>query len=249
MDAPIEIDPEPYAAIFQQDGYYVCEDVISTVEVGRLRDSIASIRHGEEVRKKRGVYGVRNLLEICDDVRKLAADPRIRQFVSPILGDHAFAVRAIFFDKVPDANWSLYWHQDSVIAVADQTEVKGFVGWSNKAGVWQVQPPAEVLAKMVAVRVHLDDSGTENGPLRVIPGSHRSGWLDDELDQWKARGTEVECLVGAGGVVSMCPLTLHASSAAELASHRRVIHLEYAAEELPAGLSWNNRIGITQSTA
>jgi ectoine hydroxylase-related dioxygenase (phytanoyl-CoA dioxygenase family) len=150
---------------------------------------------------------------------------------------------AIFFDKVPDANWSLFWHQDNVIAVKERQEVPGFVGWSQKAGVWQVQPPAEVLANMVAVRVHLDDCGTDNGPLWVLPGSHRFGWLDDELDDWKSRVPEVVCKVESGGIVSMCPLTIHASAASESVGHRRVIHIEYAADELPAGLDWNNRVG------
>jgi ectoine hydroxylase-related dioxygenase (phytanoyl-CoA dioxygenase family) len=189
------------------------------------------------------VYGVRNLLEICPDVRRLAAEDAVRQFVTPILGDQAFAVRAIFFNKVPDANWSLFWHQDSVIAVADRVDAEGFVGWSQKAGVWQVQPPADVLGKMVAVRVHLDDCGPENGPLRVLPGSHRSGWLDDDLDEWKSRVNEVVCAVGCGGVVTMCPLTLHASAPSQSVSNRRVIHIEYAADSLPGNLQWNSRVG------
>jgi ectoine hydroxylase-related dioxygenase (phytanoyl-CoA dioxygenase family) len=242
MNVATQFDPAEYATAFREEGYSVWEQAITLEEVDRLRDAVASIPQGEEVRRKRSVYGVRNLLEICPDVRVLAADARIRQFVTPVLGDQAFAVRAIFFDKVPDANWSLFWHQDSVIAVAEQKNVDGFVGWSNKAGVWQVQPPAEVLSKMVAVRVHLDDNDQFNGPLRVIPGSHHSGWLDDELDQWKERGLEITCEVGSGGVVTMCPMTLHASSASEVASHRRVIHIEYAADELPMGLQWNNRV-------
>ena len=189
------------------------------------------------------MYGVRNLLEICPAVRDLAANARTRQFVAPILGDGAFAVRAIYFNKTPDANWSLWWHQDNVISVASRRDVPGFVGWSNKAGVWQVQPPAEVLTNMVAVRVHLDDCGGENGPLRVLPGSHRHGWLDDAIDDWKRRVPEVVCEVGLGGVVVMCPLILHASAPSVAAGHRRVIHIEYACGELPDGLEWNQRIG------
>jgi hypothetical protein len=38
----------------------------------------------------------------------------------------------------------------------------------------------------------------------------------------------VDCLVGAGGVVAMRPLLLHASSKAESDRPRRVIHIEYA---------------------
>jgi ectoine hydroxylase-related dioxygenase (phytanoyl-CoA dioxygenase family) len=242
-------DPETYAASFRRDGYFVCENVISTDEVESLRQAIASIPNRDEVRRKRSVYGVRNLLQICPAVRTIACAPRIRQFVTPVLGSNAFAVRAIFFDKVDDANWSLFWHQDNVIAVAERRETPGYVGWSQKVGVWQVQPPVDVLANMIAVRIHLDDSVATNGPLRVLPGSHRVGWIDSELDDWKSRVPEVTCLVARGGVVTMCPLTLHASARSESAAHRRVIHIEYAAANLPDGLDWSIRAEPSRAAA
>ena len=91
------------------------------------------------------------------------------------------------------------------------------------------------LQKWLPSAVHLDDSLADNGPLRVLPGSHRDGWLDDQLDDWKKRVPEVVCTVRCGGVLSMCPLTLHASAPSKCPSHRRVIHLEYAAADLPVG--------------
>jgi ectoine hydroxylase-related dioxygenase (phytanoyl-CoA dioxygenase family) len=236
------LDPGQYADEFDRNGYFIREGVVSVKEVERLRAAVTEIPRGEEVRRKQGVYGVRNLLEVCPAVARLAAERRLRRFITPILGDHAFAVRAIFFDKVQGANWSLCWHQDNVISVAKRIEAPDFVGWSQKAGVWQVQPPAEILARMMALRVHLDDCGADNGPLRVLPGSHRCGWIED-LDGWKVRVAEVACIVACGGVVAMRPLTLHASAASISARHRRVIHIEYACDELPHGLAWNNQVG------
>jgi ectoine hydroxylase-related dioxygenase (phytanoyl-CoA dioxygenase family) len=238
---PRKLDPTHYATRLDAEGYFICEDVLSRADVGQLCKAVADIPAGEEVRRKRSVYGVRNLLEICPAVRELAADPRIRQFVIPVLGEQAFAVRAILFDKASDANWSLFWHQDNVISVRERMDVPGFVGWSRKAGVWQVQPPAAVLAGMMAIRVHLDDSRADNGPLRVLPGSHRFGWIDD-LEAWKQRVPEAVCTVGCGGIVAMRPLLLHASVASDSADRRRVIHLEFANAELPHGIQWNNRV-------
>jgi ectoine hydroxylase-related dioxygenase (phytanoyl-CoA dioxygenase family) len=94
----------------------------------------------------------------------------------------------------------------------------------------------------LAVRVHLDDCGRLNGPLRVLPGSHGRGWIDNDLAEWKVRVPEAICTVQAGGIVVMCPLTLHASAPAEIPGHRRVIHLEYSSEELPGGLDWHSRV-------
>ncbi len=43
---------------------------------------------------------------------------------------------------------------------------------------------------------------------------------------------------------NMRPLLLHASSAASVPLHRRVIHLEFAAAMLPLGLEWHESIPL-----
>jgi hypothetical protein len=239
----MDLEPTEYAARFRNHGFAVFPRLLPDVEVDRLKAAIEAIPDCDAVRRKRSVYGVRNLLDLSPDVRTLAALPEVRQLVTPVLGEDAFASRAIFFDKVPGANWALGWHQDRVIAVSEPRDVPQFLGWGQRAGVWQVQPPPEILAAMVAVRIHLDECGPENGPLRVIPGSHGHGWLDDEISRWKHDVEPVTCLVSAGGAITMCPLILHASSKAISPSHRRVIHIEYARGELPGGLEWHRRIG------
>jgi hypothetical protein len=47
--------------------------------------------------------------------------------------------------------------------------------------------------------------------------------------------------VGQGGLVLMRPLLLHASSEARIAGQRRVLHLEFEADELPGNLEWFDR--------
>lgn len=240
-ESPREVDVE----FFRQHGYFVLENVLDFTAVDALRQAIAQLPDVPQVRRKSSIYGVRNLFSVCPLVRALAGSSAVRRLVTPILGEKAFAVRATFFDKVPGANWSLFWHQDNVINVAERAEVPGFIAWSKKAGVWHVQPPAEVLANMVAVRLHLDDCPADNGPLRVIPGTHRHGWLEGDLNPWKKSTQEVVCTTGTGGAVLMCPLLLHASLPASTTrvSHRRVIHLEFANQSLSAGLRWFEQVG------
>lgn len=166
---------------------------------------------------------------------QLASSARVRS----VLGKGARPVRALLFDKTPDANWKVPWHQDLSVAVAERRDVGGFTGWSLKEGVWHVQPPADLLGRMITLRLHLDDCGPDNGPLKVIPGSHREGRLSRErIEWWKTRGEVVECHVQAGGALLMRPLLLHSSSPATKPSHRRVLHVEFAAEPLPEGLRW-----------
>jgi ectoine hydroxylase-related dioxygenase (phytanoyl-CoA dioxygenase family) len=108
-----------------------------------------------------------------------------------------------------------------------------------KAGVQNVQPPVVILENMLAVCVHLDDCHERNGALRVLPGTHCSGRLTaEQVELAQQAGSTVTCSVGRGGAVLLKPLTLHASSAAVEPSHRRVIHIDYAACPLPSGLAW-----------
>jgi ectoine hydroxylase-related dioxygenase (phytanoyl-CoA dioxygenase family) len=131
------------------------------------------------------------------------------------------------------------WHQDLTVAVQARVAAPGFGPWTVKAGVPHVQPPVGVLERMVTVRVHLDDCDERSGALRVVPGSHRGGRLGAVATRgWLDRVAPVPCPVPAGGALVIRPLLLHASSASDAPGHRRVIHLEYAADPLPGGVAW-----------
>ncbi|MDQ3480113.1 MAG: phytanoyl-CoA dioxygenase family protein, partial [Actinomycetota bacterium] len=137
-----------------------------------------------------------------------------------------------------DANWTVPWHQDRSIAVHDRVDVVGFGPWSEKAGVIHVQPPLNLLKQMVTLRFSLDACGPDQGPLRVIPGTHHRLLDRDEVSRTVDRGPQRSCTTAAGGVVIMRPLVLHASSPARQARHRRVLHIEFGPPDLPNGLRW-----------
>jgi ectoine hydroxylase-related dioxygenase (phytanoyl-CoA dioxygenase family) len=108
-----------------------------------------------------------------------------------------------------------------------------------KADVLHVQPPSAVLDHMLSLRLHLDPCDENNGALRVIPGSHRRGRIAEELvPAIREASAEHVCVVGAGDVLLIRPLLLHASSASRVPNHRRVVHLDFAAVQLPAGMGW-----------
>ena len=188
-----------------------------------------------------GQHGIRNLL--CNQVvRRIAGSDEVRRSVASVLGADCFAVRGIFFNKSAEANWKVTWHQDCVIAVREKLHLEGWGPWSSKANVIHVRPELAVLQQMLAIRIHLDDCGEDNGPLRVIPGSDRDGFLSDTEIQSRSKANAVVCAVLRGDTILMRPLLLHSSPPAMRPSIRRVIHLEFAAAELPHGAEWQDRV-------
>lgn len=217
---------------FVSNGFGIVDSVLSADQVALLRSA------AERVAQKRDpAPGIRDIVRI-DQVFEVAVEAA-QPIARAILGDAAMLVRSILFDKTPAANWDVVWHQDVTIAVAEKTETPGFGPWSRKLGVWHVQPPFEVLSNMVTVRIHLDDCDVSNGALLVVPRSHDSVVDVRTLDRTEAERRAVACEVHAGGAVVMRPLILHASRKSVSPSHRRVIHLEFAGAQLPAGLRWN----------
>jgi ectoine hydroxylase-related dioxygenase (phytanoyl-CoA dioxygenase family) len=173
--------------------------------------------------------GVRHVLAV-PAVRTLAASPVMQQIAREHLGVEALPFRGTLFDKSSRSNWLIAWHQDTALPVRREVTAAGWGPWSTKGGVLHAIAPASALGQVVALRVHLDDSTSENGPLRVLPGSHVNGVLDvEQIEALAAAVSPRECLVGKGGVVAMRPLTVHASSKSRSDQPRRVLHVEYAA--------------------
>lgn len=172
--------------------------------------------------------GVRHALRY-PAVGELAKSTPLLQIAGRIFGGPAFPFRATLFDKSPASNWLVVWHQDTALPLRGRLERPGWGPWSVKEGVVYAHAPATALEQVVALRVHLDDSRADNGPLRVLQGSHKNGVLsDDAIHKLAERCPPVECVVPRGGVLAMRPLTVHSSSKSKVAAPRRVLHIEYA---------------------
>ena len=230
------IDLDDVKLRVERDGFAVTAPVLSRSEVAQLNRCIARSR-GD------GRGNLRDLFRRVPDTARLPRHAQIRQVVEAVLGPGPFGVRALLLDKTPIANWNVAWHQDVTIAVKRRSDAPGYGSWSIKEDVPHVQPPTPVLEAMLAVRLHLDHCGPENGPLRLIPGSHQHGRMSpEEVDRFRASHAAVECHVARGGLLLMRPLTLHASSAARAPAQRRVVHLEFAAIALDPGVEWYEQL-------
>ena len=213
----------------ETDGFALVPGVLNAAEVERLLTALGPMNGA----------GRRGLLSV-PEVAKFARSLRLLDLVQPHLPGKPVPVRAIYFDKSPDANWLVPWHQDTSLAMRERADVPGFGPWSVKDGIPHVQPPAGCLERMLAVRLHLDLADETNGALRVLPGTHRTGRLSSEaIQEMRAARSERVCAAAAGDALLMRPLLLHASGRSTSPRHRRVLHLEFAAFDLPENLHWH----------
>lgn len=196
-------------------------------------DDPAAIRHPDG-----GVYAARNVLDLWPAADRLWRRPALTEPLAAVLGPRYGLVRALFFDKPPERTWALPWHKDLTVAVREHRPDLGrFAKPTVKAGVPHLEAPAELLAEMLFVRLHLDEATEENGPLQVIPGSHRDG---KQLVLGAVPPRTV--LAGAGDALLIRPLVSHASGRSHPGTrrHRRILHLEFApGPELPDGYAWH----------
>ena len=148
-------------------------------------------------------------------------------------------IQCTFFNKSSSSNWFVAFHQDRSIPVGAGVSENKWPGWSRKEGMTFIHGPDKLLAQMVALRLHIDDSAPDNGPLRVIPDSHRSGTLSlEDINVLRDSSVDQQLTVDKGGVVAMRPLLLHASPKSRTMDSRRVLHFLFGPPSLPEGLEW-----------
>lgn len=218
---------------FEEFGYEVVENLLAPEVVKILLSALESLK----LDPLRG--GIRRIEQIIPQVADLARSPKLLSIASNHVSGQPELVRAIYFDKTPENNWFVTWHQDRTVAVSQRFETAGWGPWSLKSDVWHVQPPMEVLQDMITIRIHLDDATALNGCLKVIPGSHCIGLLaSGELQEKINKDHAVFCEVPAGGALVMRPHLLHSSEKSVEPFPRRVLHFEYSSYQLPEGITW-----------
>jgi hypothetical protein len=171
--------------------------------------------------------GTRDLLE-QEWCRDMACEIREKPFIRSLLGNATTAIQCTLFVKDSLSNWSVPLHRDYSVPVKAQVSSPAWSAWSVKQSVVFGRPPIELLKSLVTVRVHLEDTGEENGALHVIEGSHRTAEVSGERSSH---------FIPRGGAFVMRPLLLHASSKV-VSGSRRVLHFVYGPPTLPDGAEW-----------
>lgn len=229
--------------IFRRQGFFIKEDILSAEQIDELTYLIEnSPSVNASFRRSAGLFAIRKfLLEIPDSLDVLK-QTGLFQFIENSFGKDYFIVKSIYFNKPATSNWFVAWHQDLTISVKEKADIDGFGPWTAKPGQFAVQPPLSTLEDNFTVRLHLDNTTVQNGALKVVPGSHRKGICRTGDMNWSSEN-EVICEVPAGGMMLMKPLLLHSSSRSTNNQQRRVIHIEFSRQTLPAPLRWSEVIG------
>jgi hypothetical protein len=237
---PETLDLAPFLSRLDSDGFVLLPAVFAPGEVASITDSLARAFSGADpaIRGDDGrVYAARNVLDLWPGCASAWRKPPLTDLLRAALGPRYGLVRVLFFDKPPGHSWALPWHKDLTIAVRDNTlPTTHFRNPTSKAGIPHAEAPREVLDSMLTARVHLDAVTPENGPLRVLPGSHATG------KELALAGTPHSVLSDPGDVLLIRPLVAHASgrSLPGTARHRRTLHLEFASSpDLPGGYAWH----------
>jgi hypothetical protein len=231
-------------ARIERDGYALLPGIFSASTVADLIRELgqalaAPAGAAATLRSQEGVvYAARNLLQVWPRAADFWRGSELPAVLTVLLGSHFGLVRILYFDKPPEASWSLPWHKDLTIAVRDNRLPSArFRAPTRKAGIPHVEAPLKLLQAMLTARIHLDPAAEVNGPLEVAPGSHHAG------KKLVLDAAGVTILAQPGDTLLMRPLVTHRSgrSHPDTTLQRRILHLEFAAHpHLEDGYRWHD---------
>ncbi len=193
---------EPVGAAFGRDGFAILPNLFTRTECAQLKAEgervLAAVRQESQAAGRdpgevlaSGVYV--GLSQRSAVFAALTADARLTVPLREVLGpDLAFMSDKLVF-KDDRTEFATPWHQDYA-----------YWGGDHKVSVW----------------LALDDATTDNGCLKLMPGSHTQALDHDDVASRRGFGRRIEGLdesravaapLEAGGAVIFHDLTLHAS--------------------------------------
>ena len=146
---------------FEKNGFLILQNVFSDAEVARLQEESRRLRSGEaklqadNVVAEPGSDAVRTIFRLEDEselFNRLARDERIAGKVKFLLDDDLYLHQSRLNYKPGFTGKEFYWHSD-------------FETWHAEDGMPR--------ARAISASILLTDNDALNGPLMLMPGSHR----------------------------------------------------------------------------
>jgi len=228
---------EEQIAQYDDQGFLVFRRLLAPPELdvieGAMPDLLGRegpdvVREENETRAVRMVFGAHFHNDV---IRRLSRHPRLVTPSEQIVRDrvHVYQSRLNAKSSFHGTGWA--WHQD-------------FNQWHRQDGMARPQT--------VVVGIYLDDVNPCNGPLLIIPGSHKRGHfhnpdamdIDDEIIATLAAEEGIEPIMGPPGtVVFFDALSVHGSAANISPWPRRIFYFDASADFAPScepnATDWN----------
>jgi len=222
---------------FQKEGYSIIDTMYSNDELTTIINCIKRYESNKAHIDNKNLFAIRQLIKAIPELKPYIFNNKLVDLLRHLFASDCFLTKAIYFDKPPQSNWFVSYHQDLSISVSHKADLNEYINWTYKKGQYGVQPPLNILENTITVRIHLDDTTKHNGALRVIPKTHTKGIVRADSKDWDLTN-EVVCNVHSGSIMLMKPLLLHASRKTTNNQRRRVIHLEFNNTPLDQPLEW-----------
>jgi len=233
-----------YSNEINAKGFTIIDNVYSENEIEKLISLIEDVTENKNenatFRKSDDLFAIRQFHKEIPKTLPYIFNKNLKDIIETAFGKGYFITKSIYFDKPEKSNWFVAYHQDLTISVDKKVEIENFENWTTKQNQFAVQPPKEILENNFTIRIHIDKTTKDNGALKVINDSHSKGILRIENLNFENE-TETICEVEKGGIMIMKPLLFHASNKTINNERRRVIHIEFSKQELPAGLQWSEK--------
>lgn len=146
---------------YEREGYLVLQGLLSDGEVSALKAAVDALCRSsmvlacEETIREPSSDEIRSIFrvhELHDTITRIARDPRLAGIARQILGSDVYIHQSRVNFKPAFFGKEFYWHSD-------------FETWHVEDGLPRM--------RAISLSISLTDNNEFNGPLLVIPGSHR----------------------------------------------------------------------------
>jgi len=239
LDFRLNSNDQSFAKFFDENGYCAIlkSDLVSE-NIDQLRKIIDSLikkeswRGGwegkEEYMKYKKVFQpgtnrLGNLFNKDELFRNLLCEKNILKIAYTILGD------------------------DVKIGALDMREPKKGTGLQDLHMDWIPKKTVNEKTQNIGAFIFLDEANENNGPMRVVPKTHKmTGWIDENLNDKSSHPDEIFLNLQESSIVLMDANLWHSGTLNVSGNRRRVLFLDIRRREIPQLL--NQRIYLDETT-
>ena len=217
-------------------GYTQLNFVYTQREIRRIKLEINKYDKEVSIKQPRSQF----ILKTLPSLKNILINHNLLKIIHSI-DKEAFIVRSVLFDSKYSQEVDEKWRQSKDINTIIQNDNHKLIDDTQTDQLQLTEADENLLRKMFIIRIYLDDISLKNGPLKLIPGSHKKVLSENEVQTITDNSTPVISDIPAGGIQILKPLLLVSNSLAVSQKRRRILQLEFSSVELKDGFNWYER--------